>query len=252
MSVPSLFRFLLILSALAHTPAWAALDKGDTVLITGANRGIGLELARQLSERGALVIGTARKPAEASELKALGVRVEQLDVTDGESVAALAKRLDGLAIDTLINNAGVGGLQAANLAAVDFDDMAFTFSVNSFGPLRVTSALLDNLQAGEGKQVVNISSIMGSIELNQGGYYAYRAIRPVPYPIPSDWTAGEMINYMGHHTMRPGHIHVVINKEGYRPLISQLYDGSSDYLDNDSVFAVKENLIGEFLTSLGD
>ena len=89
-------------------------------------------------------------------------------------------------------------------------------------------------------------NLRGRFETDENGHYAYRAIRPVPYPIPSDWTAGEMISYMGHHTMRPGHIHVVINKEGYRPLISQLYDASSDYLDDDAVFAVKEDLIGEF------
>ena len=89
-------------------------------------------------------------------------------------------------------------------------------------------------------------NLRGRLETDDTGYYAYRALRPVPYPIPSDWTAGEMIAFMGHHTMRPGHIHVVINKDGFRPLISQLYDGSSDYLDNDSVFAVKEELIGEF------
>lgn len=89
-------------------------------------------------------------------------------------------------------------------------------------------------------------NLRGRFETDENGYYACRAIRPVPYPIPSDWTAGEMISYMGHHTMRPGHIHLVVNKDGYRPLVSQLYDSSSDYLDNDSVFAVKENLVGEF------
>ena len=89
-------------------------------------------------------------------------------------------------------------------------------------------------------------NLRGRFETDENGYYCYRAIRPVPYPIPSDWTAGEMISFMGHHTMRPGHIHVVVNKDGYRPLVSQIYDANSDYLDNDAVFAVKENLIGDF------
>lgn len=89
-------------------------------------------------------------------------------------------------------------------------------------------------------------NLRGRFATGADGYYAYRAIRPVPYPIPNDWTAGEMISYMGHHTMRPGHIHVVVNKDGYRPLVSQIYDANSAYLDNDSVFAVKENLIGDF------
>lgn len=89
-------------------------------------------------------------------------------------------------------------------------------------------------------------NLRGRFETDETGHYAYRAIRPVPYPIPGDETAGELIRYMGHHCMRPGHIHVMITREGYRPLISQIYDSTSDYLDEDSVFAVKEKLVGEF------
>jgi NAD(P)-dependent dehydrogenase (short-subunit alcohol dehydrogenase family) len=170
-----LVSVLVLVTALFHSPAWAALGKGDTVLITGANRGIGLEMARQLTARGVNVIGTARKPAEAGELKALGARVEQLDVIDERSVAALAQRLEGVAIDVLINNAGVGGLRASSIEGVDFNDMAFTFNVNSIGPMRVTQALLENLRAGETRQVVNVSSVLGSIEMNSGTMYAYRA-----------------------------------------------------------------------------
>ncbi|NQX89708.1 MAG: SDR family oxidoreductase [Halioglobus sp.] len=150
-------------------------DEPQTVLITGANRGIGLEFARQLSARGDSVIGTARKPDEAIELKDLGVRVEQLDVTDSASVQALAARLQGVPIDLLINNAGIGGHTANSFATTDFDEIAHTFDVNSLGPMRVTQALLPNLEAGEGKTVVKISSTMGSIEQNRGGYYGYRA-----------------------------------------------------------------------------
>jgi len=152
-----------------------ALEKGATVLVTGANRGIGLEFATQLKAAGYKVIGTARKPAEATDLKALGLRVEQLDVTDAASVAALAERLQGEPIDLLINNAGVGGLRANSFRETDFEDMAWTFNVNSAGPMRVTQGLLDNLVAGQGKTIVHISSIMGSIENNRGGYYAYRS-----------------------------------------------------------------------------
>ncbi|WP_417679840.1 dioxygenase [Roseibium sp.] len=89
-------------------------------------------------------------------------------------------------------------------------------------------------------------NLRGRFETDETGHYAFRALRPVPYPIPGDETAGELIRYMGHHCMRPGHIHVMITREGYRPLISQIYDSTSDYLDEDSVFAVKEELVGEF------
>ncbi|OWY10456.1 hydroxyquinol 1,2-dioxygenase [Thioclava sp. F42-5] len=89
-------------------------------------------------------------------------------------------------------------------------------------------------------------NLRGRFESDENGHYAFVAIRPVPYPIPGDETAGELIRYMGHHCMRPGHIHMMVTREGYRPLISQIYDAESDYLDNDSVFAVKEDLIGKF------
>ncbi len=89
-------------------------------------------------------------------------------------------------------------------------------------------------------------NLRGRFETDAAGHYAFRAIRPVPYPIPGDETAGELIRYMGHHCMRPGHLHIIINRDGYRPLISQIYDSESPHLDDDSVFAVKEELIGEF------
>lgn len=169
-----LISAVLMLAAVASLAAVAG-DNGATALVTGANRGLGLEFARQLKAGGFQVIGTARKPGEATELRALGVRVEQLDVSDAASVNALAARLDGLPIDLLINNAGMMGHNAPSFAATDFDKILATFDVNSMGPMRVTQALLDNLLAGEGKTVIQISSGLGSIGNNQGGYYGYRS-----------------------------------------------------------------------------
>lgn len=147
----------------------------STVLITGANRGLGLEFARQYQAKGDSVIATARKPEQASELKSLGVRVEQLDVTDAKSVSALSQRLQATPIDILINNAGMMSSRSAGLAELDFDQMERVIAVNSIGPMRVTAALLPNLQQGKLKRIVNITSRLGSIELNSGGIYAYRA-----------------------------------------------------------------------------
>lgn len=168
-----MIRLILTFFLLGAGIAQAA--EQSTALVTGANRGIGLELATQLKGAGYSVIGTARKPAEAKELKALGVRVEQLDVTDAASVAALAKRLDGAAIDLLINNAGVSGDGSNSIRELDTEAMSFTYSVNAIGPMRVTQALLPNLDAGKGKTIVHISSVMGSIANNWGGAYDYRA-----------------------------------------------------------------------------
>jgi NAD(P)-dependent dehydrogenase (short-subunit alcohol dehydrogenase family) len=160
----------LMLCASAATAAGPA-----TVLITGANRGIGLEYARQFEAKGYTVIGTARKPDEATELAALGVRVEALDVTDAASVAALAKRLEGVPIDVLVNNAGVGDRNDSSIETTDFKMFEHTLAVNTLGPLRVTQALLPNLRAGGRKHIVNMSSRLGSIALNNGNFPAYRA-----------------------------------------------------------------------------
>jgi len=95
----------------------------ETVLITGANRGIGLALAQQFQEAGYNVIGTARKPNKAKNLSALGVRLEQLDVSDPTSVTALAERLDGVVIDILINNAGIGGHSTDAFSDLDIEKL---------------------------------------------------------------------------------------------------------------------------------
>ena len=147
---------------------------GHTVLITGANRGLGLEFARQYAAAGWNVIGTARAPEGASELNALDVRVMQLDVADPESVAALARDLKGASIDLLINNAGIFP-RAGSLEETDFAAALQTYVVNTIGPMRVTRALLPNLRAGAQRKVVSITSGLGSIENNtNGSFYGYR------------------------------------------------------------------------------
>lgn len=158
-------------SAAAEESPW----NGRTVLVTGANRGLGLEFARQLHEAGAEVIGTARRPGAADELQALGVRVEQLDVADPASVAALAKTLEGTSIDVLLNNAGIfihrGGFEDEDPA-----DVLRVLDVNTVGPLRVTQALMPHLRAGNRKLIMNMSSGLGSIANNgRGNMAAYRS-----------------------------------------------------------------------------
>jgi NAD(P)-dependent dehydrogenase (short-subunit alcohol dehydrogenase family) len=153
----------ILLFALGSATTSRAADKG-TVLITGANRGIGLALAQQFSAAGYEVIGTARNPEGATELRKTGARVEQLDVADQASVDALAKRLQGVAVDIVINNAGIKGQDTRDLAAMDVNAMMRTLDVNTLGPLRVIQALYPNVQA------------MGSNELNTWGCCAdYRA-----------------------------------------------------------------------------
>ena len=141
-----------------------------TYLITGANRGIGLEYCRQLTERGETAIAVCRKTSEA--LDSLGIRVETgIDITSDDSVADLASRLKNTPLDVLINNAGI--LRKNTLPQLDFDAIRQQFEVNALGALRVTQALLPNL--GTGAKVAIMTSRMGSIEDNtSGNSYGYR------------------------------------------------------------------------------
>ena len=178
----------LLAAAFMAWGAGAMADAGPTVLITGANRGIGLEYAKQLSAKGYMVIGTARNPAEAEELEVVADRVEQLDVTDPASVAGLADRLDGVPIDILINNAGIFERDDVTIDKVDYDMMERTFAVNTLGPLRVTQALLPNLRAGQGKTIISMTSGLGSIEKSNGRWYAYRASKSALNQINKIWS----------------------------------------------------------------
>ena len=154
----------LMIVVLAMSPWLAAQPKpGDSILITGANRGVGLALAKKFHAQGYEVIATARKPDQAKALKALGVRIEQLDVTSPDSVAALKRSLADKTIDILVNNAGISGHGARSLAQTDIEQFKKTLDVNSLGPLRVTQALLPNLMTSETKIVANMSSVNGSI-----------------------------------------------------------------------------------------
>jgi len=142
-----------------------------TTLITGCNRGIGLQLASQLSERGDSVIGVCRSPSD--ELSALGTQlITGIDVADGDSVAKLKRQLGDTRLDVLINNAGI--LIDDEFGAINYDDMLKQYQVNTLGPLRVVEALRDNL--GEGSRVAIVSSRVGSISDNgSGNHYGYRA-----------------------------------------------------------------------------
>lgn len=162
--------------AMILAPSIYAAAEDETVLITGANRGVGLALAAAFNEAGYSVIGTARRPESATDLKNLSVRVVQLDVTDPESVARMAEQLGDQPIDILVNNAGILADEPENFSEVDVESLENEFQVNALGPLRVTQALLPNVMASKRKIVANTSSMMGSMELNTFGCcLGYRA-----------------------------------------------------------------------------
>lgn len=153
-----------------------------TVLITGANRGIGLEFARQYAAEGWRVFASCRAPAEARELDALAgdsdgaISVHPLDVGDPTSVAGAARVLAGEAIDLLVNNAGLSGPRGIGFGDIDYEAWEEVLRVNVLGPLRVAEAFVDQVARSDGRKIVALSSRMGSIADNSGGGgYIYRS-----------------------------------------------------------------------------
>jgi NAD(P)-dependent dehydrogenase (short-subunit alcohol dehydrogenase family) len=151
-------------------------------LITGANRGLGLEFARQYLANGWQVYAACRDPESASELRRLAdgsgqkLLIIGLDVTDPLSIKAAATELAGRAIDVLLNNAGVGGVRGQTIGNIDYKAWAKVLDVNTLGPMRVAEAFVDNVARSERKLIVTIISGMGSIADNtSGGAFAYRS-----------------------------------------------------------------------------
>lgn len=153
------------------------LDARSTILITGANRGIGLEFVRQYAAIGCKIIACCRNSSCIDDLRALNVvvEIEQLDVADPTSIASLGNRLCGGAIDLVINNSAVRG-HVGGLADIEPDDFLATMNVNALAPLLLTRALMPALALGRGRTVAMISSRAGSITEghDDDGDYAYR------------------------------------------------------------------------------
>ena len=148
-----------------------------TLLITGANRGIGLELTRSYAADGWSVHACCRQPDRARALRTVEgqVMLHRVDVTDGLRVASLARELADEPIDLLINNAGVYGPRDG-FGKIQFDEWPEVFEINSIAPLRLAQRFVNLVAASERKLIVNISSRMGSISANSGGgNYIYRS-----------------------------------------------------------------------------
>jgi NAD(P)-dependent dehydrogenase (short-subunit alcohol dehydrogenase family) len=188
----------IALAALATClPALAGIEPGKTtVLVTGANRGIGLEYVRQFASRGWNVIATARKPAEATELQALAkqngrIVVEALDVTDHAAVDALAAKYKDQPIDILLLNAGLTPSAYPSafkpLAGVNLDIARQSFEVNAIGPLKMCQAFMSHVVASPKKQIVVMSS--------KGGSFAESPKMPMMYEYRASKAALDMYMY---------------------------------------------------------
>ncbi|MCA9304234.1 MAG: SDR family oxidoreductase [Phycisphaerales bacterium] len=179
-----------------------------TILITGANRGIGLGLARHAAERGYTVIGTARNPENAGELKAVASRVEQLHTDSVDSVNALAEKLRGEPIDVLINNAGIFPHECDDINDLDLDALQRVIQTNTLGPIMLTRALIPNLEQSKRKTSVSITSNLGSItdaSKGQMGFLGYRTSK----------AALNMANATMAHQLKPKGINCVVIHPGW-------------------------------------
>ena len=149
----------------------------NTILVTGTNKGVGLEITRLLSNRGDRVIACCRRPLEATALSKLegNIDIQEVSVGEDESVSQLASRLNGVAIDTIINNAGTMGPEAKRQSALamDFNGWADAFNINSMGPVRIMQALLPNLKMTESPKVMTVTSQMGALSLDMTSAHAY-------------------------------------------------------------------------------
>jgi NAD(P)-dependent dehydrogenase (short-subunit alcohol dehydrogenase family) len=179
----------ILLAVLAATSVVWAADSAEfnddyvpTVLITGSNRGIGLEFAKQYAERGWNVIATARKPEKAEALNSLAgehdkIIVEQLDVTDYDRVDQLAEKYVDTPIDVLLHNAGIsGGSDTQMFTKMEYDVFAKVLEVNTIAPLKISEAFYPHVRASRDKKIVTVSSSEGSINgASQPRLYFYRS-----------------------------------------------------------------------------
>ena len=158
------------------------VGEGAVILVTGANRGLGLEFTKQYAARGARIFATARKPEKADELNALAadnrnIIVEKLDVTDHAAIEALAARYVDQPIDVLLNNAGIGGgFQNQIFGKMNYDTFDQVMAVNVKGPMKMCEAFRKHVAASELKKIIAVSSSQGSISSVTGPMlYWYRS-----------------------------------------------------------------------------
>lgn len=154
----------------------------STLLITGANRGLGLEFCRQYAEQGDHIVAVCRCPEQADALQALAdrfgnIEIKALDVADFSQIDSLANSLADRSIDVLINNAGIyGDCSETGFGHLDYEDWIKTLTVNTLAPMKMAEAFMPNLMLGQRKLIVSVSSLMGSLADNSsGGSILYRS-----------------------------------------------------------------------------
>ncbi len=206
------------------------------VVVTGANRGIGLGLVRLLASRGERVTGTARDVDAADALRSTGARVLPLDVTSPESVRALATALGDEPVDVLVNNAGASARWGGGVEGIELDVCTRLFQLNALGAIAVTQALLPHLRRGAGKTILHVTSMMGSIADNtSGGSYAYRmskaALNMASRSLSIDLRGDRISSFVVH----PGWVKTDMGGPGATVEIGDCVEGLARLLDGDTL-----------------
>ncbi|MEE4186095.1 MAG: SDR family oxidoreductase [Gammaproteobacteria bacterium] len=219
------------------------------ILITGANRGIGLELTRQYLAAGWDVIATCRDPATATDLGTLGcaeLEVRELDVTDHAAIDTLAASLGGAPLDVLLNNAGIIGpvpvaehIERQHFGHLDYELWTRVLRTNTFGPIKLAEALLPNILAGQQKKIVTLSSTVGSIVERDTPAFAYATSK----------TAVNKAMRLLAVQLRPQGVIVALLCPGY--VKTRLDFGTADVEPHDSVAGMRALIDGFTLDDSG-
>ena len=153
----------------------------NTILITGCNRGIGLEFVKQYAQDDWQVYATCRDPKSAQELQSLSkqypsISIHALDVANKKEILALAQELTDVKIDVILNNAGIYASESSQFGRIDKTVWLKSIAINTIAPLLMAQAFFDQLLSGSQKTIATVSSKVGSIgENSSGGSYAYRS-----------------------------------------------------------------------------
>jgi NAD(P)-dependent dehydrogenase (short-subunit alcohol dehydrogenase family) len=230
----------------SNIPEWKIKETiMATVLITGANRGLGLEFAKQYAAENWTVFATARDLEKAQELEQVAshsptLSTLELDIADEESIEELVDELDGRPIDVVIHNSGIYPQKGQKFGEIDYDAWGKTFETNLFGPMRLTEVLLDNVAASERRQIAAISSSMASLRAVQGGSVSQAG---VAYQYRTSKTALNMAMSILAKELAPRGISVVMIDPGW--VKTDMGGPNAQLTPEQSISGIRKVLAGE-------